>query len=227
MAANKKISNAVKILAAAGIALLLFCGPSSTELDDGDVTTGPDTGGITDPDDGGTTGSHNEAITNLPNRPLTQDELNAWTAHYNAAGGASAFELEVIRLINAERTTRGGTALTIDPALMMATRFKSQNMANLGYFSHTSPIYATNPNDYSPGIIAQMFGGPRTPSENIAQSGNATPESIITMWMNSEGHRNNILNTNSRTIGAGAYSVETVSGNRTRTNTFVTTNFGR
>ncbi|MCL2688516.1 MAG: CAP domain-containing protein [Chitinispirillia bacterium] len=168
------------------------------------------------------------SIMKLPNRPLTQTELNAWIARYGVMGGPSEFELEVVRLINIERTSAGRTALEIDIPLMMATRFKSQNMADLEYFSHTSPIYAANSGDYSPGIISQMFGGTRTPSENIARSSNATPASIVNMWMNSEGHRNNILNANSRTIGAGAYSVETIgSNNRPRTETFVTTNFGR
>jgi len=168
------------------------------------------------------------SIMKLPNRPLTQEELNAWIAWYGAQGGASEFELEVVRLINAERTAVGRTALTINAALMMAARFKSQNMADLDYFSHTSPIYALNPNDYSPGIISQMFGGHRTPSENIAWSGSATPASIVNMWMNSEGHRNNNLNANSRTIGIGAYSVVTIgSNNRPAARTYVTANFGQ
>lgn len=185
-----------------GTALLLFCTPPTQPID--------------------------EIITKLPNRPLTQKELDAWIARYNALGGPTEFELEAVRLINVERTNVGRTALTINPPLMMAARFKSQNMADLGYFSHTSPIYATNPNDYSPGIISEMFGGTRTPSENIARSGSATPASIVNMWMNSEGHRNNILNANSRTIGIGAYSIETIgSNNRPRTETFVTANFGR
>jgi|GEM_PF-3541451 len=168
------------------------------------------------------------SIIKLPNRPLTQNELDAWIARYGAMGGPSEFELEVVRLINAERAAAGAAALTINPPLMMAARFKSQNMADLDYFSHTSPIYATNPGDYSPGVIARMFGGTGSPSENIAWSGSATPASIVTMWMNSEGHRNNNLNANSRTIGIGAYSVQIIgSNNRPTTRTYVTANFGR
>jgi uncharacterized protein YkwD len=202
MTEDRIFADIIRRLTAAGLALLLCCA-SPTQSED-------------------------EVITNLPNRPLTQKELNAWIARYSAQGGPSEFELEVVRLINVERADAGRAALTIDPALMMATRFKSQNMADLGYFSHTSPIYAANEGDYSPGIIARMFGAAGNPSENIAQSSNATPASIVNMWMNSAGHKANILNANSKTIGIGAYSIETVgSNNKPRTNTFVTANFGR
>ena len=232
------------ILAAGAFALLLSClqptephGDASAGTGNSEAITDPYNGGAANPGNGGATADlgskssadpdYDDVITNLPNRPLTPAELNAWIARYNATGGPSEFELEVVRLINAERAAAGVAALTIGTPLMMASRFKSQNMADLGYFSHTSPIYATNPNDYSPGIIAQMFGGPRTPSENIARATNTTPAAIVNMWMNSEGHRNNILSASSRSIGAGAHSIVTVSGNRTTTNTFVTTNFSR
>ena len=67
----------------------------------------------------------------LPSRQLTSQERADWIAEYNHMGGASAFELEVIRLINEERRSRGLNTLSIDTRLMHASRFHAQGLANL------------------------------------------------------------------------------------------------
>lgn len=67
----------------------------------------------------------------LPNRRLTEDERNDWIVEYHASGGISAFEVEVLRLVNEERLNRGLNELAVDMTFMYATRFYSQTMANL------------------------------------------------------------------------------------------------
>jgi uncharacterized YkwD family protein len=74
---------------------------------------------------------------------------------------------------------------------------KSVDMAQNNYFSHTSPTYG------SPFDMMRDFGVTyRTAGENIAQ-GQRTPQEVVNAWMNSAGHRQNILSTNFTHIGVG------------------------
>ena len=137
----------------------------------------------------------------IPNRRLTDTEITDWIHAYDALGGANDFELEVLRLVNAERAAAGLAPLTLYNPLMMAARFKAQSMSNLGYFSHTSPVYGNFAN-----ISREIFGVPqRAMAENIA-NGQRTPEAVMNSWMNSEGHRRNILNSTYTRIGIGFYN---------------------
>ena len=76
-------------------------------------------------------------------------------------------------------------------------RYKSQDMKDNKYFSHTSPVYG------SPFDMMKNFGiNYRTAAENIAK-GQATPQAVVNAWMNSSGHRANILNPSFTKIGVG------------------------
>lgn len=110
---------------------------------------------------------------------------------------ASAFEKEVIRLVNAERAKYGLSPLTYSEELTRGAREKSADMQKNNYFSHTSPTYGS-PFDQMKqmGITYQSAG------ENIAM-GYSTPEAVVNAWMNSEGHRKNILSANYNEIGVG------------------------
>ena len=91
----------------------------------------------------------------------------------------------------------GLAALTLDETLCGYARVKSQDMHDQGYFSHTSPTYG------SPFDMMRAFGvSYRTAGENIAM-GYATPAAVVEAWMNSEGHRANILSANYTTLGVG------------------------
>ena len=115
----------------------------------------------------------------------------------NAAPLAS-YENEVIRLCNVERTKRGIPALTTNWQLSRVARYKSQDMINKNYFSHTSPTYG------SPFNMMENFGLRFSAAgENIAY-GQRTPQEVVTAWMNSPGHRANILSTTYTQIGVGA-----------------------
>lgn len=106
-------------------------------------------------------------------------------------------ENEVIRLVNVERTKRGLAPLTANWELSRVARYKSMDMKNKGYFSHTSPTYG------SPFQMMQHFGIVyRTAGENIAM-GQRTPQEVMNAWMNSPGHRANILKPDYKEIGVG------------------------
>jgi len=112
----------------------------------------------------------------------------------------SAFEQEVFELTNAERTKAGLSPLTLDTELSKVARVKSQDMKDNNYFSHTSPTYG------SPFDMMKAFGISYTSAaENIAQ-GQTTPAEVVEAWMNSQGHRENILNPNYTHIGIGHVS---------------------
>ncbi len=107
------------------------------------------------------------------------------------------FENEVIRLVNETREKNGLNTLTADWELSRVARYKSQDMKDNNYFSHTSPVYG------SPFDMIKNFGiSYRSAAENIAK-GQKTPQAVVNAWMNSSGHRANILNSSYNRIGVG------------------------
>ena len=110
---------------------------------------------------------------------------------------AAAFEQEVIRLVNEIRSENGLRELTYNWELARVARYKSQDMRDNRYFSHTSPVYG------SPFQMMKSFGiSYRSAGENIAR-GQRTPEAVVNAWMNSSGHRANILSSSFTEIGVG------------------------
>lgn len=111
-----------------------------------------------------------------------------------------SYEAEVVRLVNDIRRENGLGELTLNWELSRVARYKSQDMADNRYFSHTSPTYG------SPFQMMQAFGlRYRTAGENIAY-GYSSPQAVVNGWMNSEGHRKNILNPSFTQIGVGYVS---------------------
>lgn len=110
---------------------------------------------------------------------------------------AANFESEVVRLVNDIRAQNGLEPLTENWELSRVARYKSQDMRDNGYFAHNSPTYGT------PFQMIKAFGlSFRTAGENIAK-GYSTPEAVVNGWMNSSGHRANILNASYKEIGVG------------------------
>ncbi|MGG5736658.1 MULTISPECIES: CAP domain-containing protein [Bacillus cereus group] len=113
------------------------------------------------------------------------------------AKSLSEFEQRVVELTNAERAKQGLSALQIDTELSKVARIKSEDMQKNNYFDHNSPTYG------SPFDMMKKFGISYTSAgENIAQ-GQRTPEEVVQAWMNSAGHRANILNNSFTHIGVG------------------------
>lgn len=110
------------------------------------------------------------------------------------------YEQEVVRLVNEIRTQYGLKTLSEDWELSRVARYKSQDMRDKNYFSHTSPTYG------SPFQMMKSFGiSYRSAGENIAK-GQRTPQEVVNAWMNSSGHRANILNSSYTKIGVGYVS---------------------
>lgn len=108
----------------------------------------------------------------------------------------TANELKLIELINADRTKAGLNPLTIDYELARVARIKSEDMNTNKYFSHDSPTYG------SPFTMMKNFGiSYKSAAENIGKT--YSVESAHSGFMNSEGHRANILNPNFTHIGVG------------------------
>ena len=109
----------------------------------------------------------------------------------------NTMENEVIRLTNIERSKRGLAVLKTNWQVSRCARYKSQDMINKNYFAHQSPTYGS-PFDMIESFGISMAAG----GENIAM-GQRTPQEVVTAWMNSPGHRSNILSTAYTEIGVG------------------------
>ncbi|MFD5639526.1 sigma-70 family RNA polymerase sigma factor [Streptomyces sp. NPDC127077] len=106
---------------------------------------------------------------------------------------------QVVALVNKERATAGCGPLTEDPQLEDAAQAHSDDMAARDFFEHT------NPDGADPGKRITAAGYQwSTYGENIAM-GQQTPESVMESWMNSPGHRANILNCSFKNIGVGVH----------------------
>lgn len=115
----------------------------------------------------------------------------------DATASVSAFEKEVVELTNKERANYDLPALTLDSELSKVAKAKSQDMSTNNYFDHTSSTYG------SPFDMMEQFGITyKAAGENIAK-GQKTPEEVVKEWMNSEGHRANILSDKFTHIGVG------------------------
>ncbi len=106
-----------------------------------------------------------------------------------------AYINEVIRLVNAERTKRGLSKLTTTTALGKAANKRATETHTK--FSHTRP----NGKQWD-SIFKEYNISHGAAAENIA-AGYATPKAVVDSWMNSSGHRSNILNKNFKKIGVG------------------------
>ena len=130
--------------------------------------------------------------TERPTETTTQN-----TEKPNNNGSMLSIETEVVRLVNVERSKAGLPALQIDQEVSKVARLKSEDMANKNYFNHTSPTYG------SPFEMLKKFNITyKTAGENIAK-GQKTAEAVVNAWMNSEGHRKNILSSSFTHIGVG------------------------
>jgi uncharacterized YkwD family protein len=110
---------------------------------------------------------------------------------------AASFTKQVADLVNQERAKAGLAPLQFDSSLNKVAQAKAADMAQNNYFDHNSPTYG------SPFDMMKQFGvSYRTAGENIAM-GQRSPQEVMEQWMNSQGHRQNILNGSFTKIGVG------------------------
>lgn len=117
-----------------------------------------------------------------------------------APQGSSEYAQQVLNLVNQERSKAGLGALTMSPELANMALVKAQDMINNNYFDHNSPTHG------SPFDMMNEFGITyNTAGENIAK-GQTSASQVMNDWMNSPGHRANILNGSYTKIGVGYYN---------------------
>jgi uncharacterized YkwD family protein len=116
-----------------------------------------------------------------------------------SASSPSGFEEQVVQLVNQQRAKAGLRPLTHRADVKNVAQKKAEDMINSNYFSHTSPNYG------SPFDMLKAFGISYSyAGENIAK-GQKTPQEVMNAWMNSSGHRANILKPEYDVIGVGFY----------------------
>lgn len=131
-----------------------------------------------------------------PIYPSSSGTSNSQTNTSTSTGTMTADEKEVFDLINKQRTNNGLSALQVDSELQRVAKIKAEDMVNSNYFSHNSPTYG------SPFDMLKSFKvSYKTAGENIA--GNSTNSGAVTAWMNSSGHKANILNSGFNYTGIG------------------------
>lgn len=114
-----------------------------------------------------------------------------------ASANLGAYEQQVVDLVNKERAAAGLPALKVNTKLAAVAEKKAEDLRDNNYFDHQSPTYG------SPFDMMKQFGITYTAAgENIAK-GQKTPSDVMNGWMNSPGHRANILNANYTEIGVG------------------------
>jgi uncharacterized protein YkwD len=192
----------------------------------GSVPTSRDTGRTAVPGGATPTASSSTSVTPSPSAPATAlptqrgtasaaptassstdgtadtDGANGTDAPYGTSGqaaapGANAHAVrQVLALVNQERAKAGCVPLTEDPRLGTLAQDFSQEMASHGFFGHTGPD-GKSPWDRAASLGIADLGG-----ENIAR-GQADALAVMDTWMNSPGHRANILDCEYHTIGIG------------------------
>ncbi|WP_245237491.1 CAP domain-containing protein [Paenibacillus ihuae] len=114
-----------------------------------------------------------------------------------AASTQATYVKQIVDLVNKERAAAGLSPVSALDSLNKVAAAKATDMRTNNYFSHTSPTYG------SPFDMMATFGITyRAAGENIAM-GQKSAQEVMTAWMNSEGHRANILSANFNYIGVG------------------------
>ena len=156
-----------------------------------DSDTDSNNGSTSKPDNN--TGSNNDSTS----KPDNNTDSNNGSTNQDSTNSFAAYQQEVVNLVNKERAKYGLSALKSNASLANVATIKSQDMIDKNYFDHTSPTYG------SPFDMMKQFGiSYKTAGENIAM-GQKTPTEVVNAWMNSPGHRANILNENFTQIGVG------------------------
>ncbi|MWV42845.1 SCP-like extracellular [Paenibacillus sp. HJL G12] len=149
--------------------------------------TGTDTGTATEGQTGQTTGQTNQAGQNQANQK-----------------DSTQYAQQVLDLVNQERSKAGLSSLSMDGDLSKMAMAKAQDMYDNNYFDHNSPSHG------SPFDMMKEYGITyNSAGENIAK-GQTSPSQVMKDWMNSPGHKANILNKSYSKIGIAFYNNEWV-----------------
>ncbi len=128
--------------------------------------------------------------------PSTESSRSAPPPPSPAAPAADGTEAQVLALVNAERSAAGCAPVTADAGLAAVARAHSLDMRDRGFFDHV------NPDGLDPFDRAERAGVTNARAENIAW-GQADAAAVMASWMDSPGHRANILDCGLATMGVG------------------------
>jgi uncharacterized YkwD family protein len=149
------------------------------------------------PGAGKTSGPANGVTKGAPKSPAN-GPVSGGTS--GAEANLSAYASEVVRLVNEERAAAGLKPLQVHAGLTTVAMDKAKDLYHNNYFSHYSPTYG------SPFDMMRSYGiSFRYAGENIAK-GQRNPQEVMKAWMNSDGHRANILSPNFTHIGVAYYN---------------------
>ena len=144
------------------------------------------------------------AVPTAPTSSVTATVVPSPTASSTAtdpANNGNSAEDQVLALVNIERAKIGCAPLIADAELGKLASAFSEDMATRDFFDHIDPD-GNDPWDRAEALGITGLGG-----ENIAR-GQADAQAVMDAWMNSDGHRANILNCNFRTLGVGAFMAD-------------------
>ncbi len=139
----------------------------------------------------------NSSSQNSETENPSESNTTTTTATGTTGTTESEYIAEVVRLVNEERAKEGLSALKTDSSVQAAAQVRAVETATL--FSHTRPNGTSCFTALQEAGVTYSSAG-----ENIAY-GQQTPEAVVSAWMNSSGHRANILNSSYTTIGVGCY----------------------
>lgn len=139
-----------------------------------------------------------------PNYAFSENKEYYYNSLYLYFNGMENIEKQIFEMVNQERSKRGLNILQYDDKLSQAARQHSMEMGELNYFSHTSPINENK--DVAKrvrncGLIDIAVG--ENIGNNFGYSEDILAQQFMTGWMNSTGHRENILRENFTHIGVG------------------------
>lgn len=123
------------------------------------------------------------------------------TGNERVAAVNAAYEKEILRLVNVERKKRGLKPLTWNAKMALSARYHAADMAHDNYFNHASYDKGGRKVCGTFERIKKFGGGS---AENIA-AGGSSPEGTMRQWMNSPGHKRNILSSGAKSLGVGYY----------------------
>ncbi|MEU5977295.1 CAP domain-containing protein [Streptomyces sp. NPDC047315] len=133
-----------------------------------------------------------------PSTASSSPERSAQPQQRAATSSETKLESQVLALVNQERAKVGCSPVQYDAALAKLAGNFSSDMAKRGFFSHTDPDGDT------PWDRAEQAGVKNLAAENIAR-GQTDAAAVMESWMNSDGHRANILNCDYKTLGVGVH----------------------
>lgn len=144
--------------------------------------------------------THADKGTGNTETPNKSDKTSESNVTRNEQDASDVQAEQVLALVNKERLSRGLNPLKLDSELNRVAAAKSKDMGENDYFSHDSPTYG------SPFDMMHTFGiDYRSAGENIA-AGQRSAADVMNSWMNSSGHRANILNKDYQYLGVGYYA---------------------